>query len=278
MGDRDADLSALRGRTWDAVFDPSASQPHRVQASLDALRGAVGTYLYVSSVSVYAGPEVADEGAARAPWDGSSGPVTEDNYGGYKARCEDLVTEAFPQESALLRLGLVVGPYDESGRYNVIVQRLARGGEVLAPGPREAPVQLIDGRDAGRFAVGLLERGGRGAFNLTGPTLSMEDALEQTRQGTASDAHFTWAAHDWMLAQEIKPWEDIPLWTAPEDQWMWRVPNTRATAHGLVCRPLSESARDALAWERGRETPTRDGLAPERERALLERLRGLAAG
>lgn len=272
-GDRDGDLSALGSRTWDAVFDPSASQPHRVSASLAALRDRVGFYLYVSSVSVYAGPEARDESSPLAQWDGRSEAVNERNYGGYKARCEALVEDAMPGRSAALRLGLVVGPYDESGRYNVIVRRMARGGEVLAAGPRDAPVQLIDGRDAGAFAVGLLERGGGGPYNVTGPTLSMERALAETRAGVGSDARLVWADHAWLVAQELQPWEDIPLWTAPEDQWMWRVSSGRAEAAGLVCRPLSESARDALAWEQGREAPTPERLDPESERVILARLR-----
>ena len=123
------------------------------------------------------------------------------------------------------------------------------------------------------FAVGLLEHGGGGAYNVTGPTLSMEEALNATRDGVGSEARLVWADHEWLRAQELQPWEDIPLWTAPEDQWMWRISNARATAAGLRCRPHAESARDALAWEQGRPTPTRERLDLESERVILARLR-----
>lgn len=264
LGDRDGDLSELRGRTWDVVFDPSASQPHRVETAVAALRGRVGRYLYVSSVSVYAGPSVEGEGAARAVWDGSSGPVTEANYGGYKARCEDLVAEAFA-DHALLRLGLVIGPYDESQRFNVWVRRAARGGEILAPGPADAPVQLIDGRDVGAFALARLEAG-VGPYNVVGPTLTMAEALDAVARGVGAAARFTWAPYPWLIEQGVKPWEDLPLWTAPEDRWLWRVGTPRAP---VPCRPLADSVRDALAWEQGRAEPTTGGLSPEREAELL---------
>lgn len=274
QGDRDGDLSALEGRRWDAVFDPSASQPHRVEASLRALRDRVGAYLYVSSISVYTGPVAPGEEATapRATWDGTSDAVTPDNYGGYKARCEDLVAEAFPGRSVALRLGLVVGPYDESERMNVWVRRVARGGEVLAPGDPDAPVQVIDGRDAGAFAVELLEQGRTGPYTVTGPSLPLSEVLDAIREGTGSDARFTWAPHDWLLARGLKPWVELPLWSEPGDEWFMRLDSAAARADGLRCRPLAETARDALAWEWAREPGPRGGLDPERERVLLDEL------
>ena len=55
-GDRDGDLSALAGREWDAVIDPSGYFPRLVRASAELLRGSVGHYVFVSSISVYAVP------------------------------------------------------------------------------------------------------------------------------------------------------------------------------------------------------------------------------
>lgn len=275
VGDRDGDLSALRGRTWDAVLDPSASQPHRVERSLELLRDKVGFYAYVSSVSVYAGPEVGDEGAPLARWDGSSEGVTPDNYGGYKARCEELVATALADRHALLRLGLVVGPYDDTRRFSALVRRVGRGGEILVPGPPEAPLQVIDGRDVGAFALDVVERGLLGPLNVCGPSIPMEAGLEQIRQGVGSPAlQVRWAAPDWLRARGLKAGEEFALWTDEADQWLWRVGRARALSLGLRCRPLAESARDALAWERALVEPTPEPLTLERERAMLGELGG----
>ena len=46
-GDREGDLSALEGRSWDAVIDPSGYVPAAVRASAELLRGGVGLYLFV---------------------------------------------------------------------------------------------------------------------------------------------------------------------------------------------------------------------------------------
>src|SRR2546423_15335405 len=55
-GDRDGGLSALEGREWDAVIDPSGYVPGVVRASAQLLRGSVGHYVFVSSASVYPEP------------------------------------------------------------------------------------------------------------------------------------------------------------------------------------------------------------------------------
>ena len=65
-GDRRDDLSGLRGRQWDAVFDTfTDTEPGApaVRATAELLSGAVGTYGYVSGMSVYApaGPSRPDE-------------------------------------------------------------------------------------------------------------------------------------------------------------------------------------------------------------------------
>ena len=67
-GDRQGDLSGLRGHQWDAVLDTFSDQADgapAVRATARLLSGSVGTYGYVSGMSVYApsGPTVPDESA-----------------------------------------------------------------------------------------------------------------------------------------------------------------------------------------------------------------------
>jgi len=53
IGDRENDLDALRGRTWDAVIDASGMNENWTRDSAELLSDAVGTYLYISSTGVY---------------------------------------------------------------------------------------------------------------------------------------------------------------------------------------------------------------------------------
>src|SRR5579862_7749460 len=53
-GDRDGGLAPLLGRQWDAVIDTCGSFPRVVRQSAELLAGAVGHYIFISSMSVYA--------------------------------------------------------------------------------------------------------------------------------------------------------------------------------------------------------------------------------
>ena len=284
-GDRDGGLAALSGRTWDAVVDPSGFYPRVVGASATALAGSVGRYLFVSSISVYAEPlpRGADESAPVARL---ADPAVEDigggNYGGLKAQCEERVRDAFGERALLVRPGLIVGPHDTTDRFPYWPRRLARGGEVLAPGSPDAPIQLIDARDLAAWMVGLLERGAGGTFNATGPAkpLTVGACLERIDAAVGSGARLTWVSDEFLDAQRIEPWMQLPLWLHAADQPMMMASIERALAEGLTFRPLEDTARDTLAWERSLANDTRPpspALSPEREAELLAAWRAPAS-
>ncbi|HBD96655.1 MAG TPA: epimerase, partial [Gemmatimonadetes bacterium] len=54
VGDRNGQLAALAGRTWDAVIDNSRANPEWVRLSAEFLKDSVDRYFYVSSRSAYA--------------------------------------------------------------------------------------------------------------------------------------------------------------------------------------------------------------------------------
>ena len=56
------------------------------------------------------------------------------NYGGRKALAEKEAERAFPGRTTIVRPGLIVGAGDNSDRFSYWPIRIARGGEVLAPG------------------------------------------------------------------------------------------------------------------------------------------------
>jgi 2'-hydroxyisoflavone reductase len=198
-GDRDGALDALRGRTWDMVIDPSGYLPRVVQASTRLLASSIGHYTFVSSVSVYARlePGSTHEDAAlqalsaeqereadgiEPPPVGSIAAAYGALYGPLKARAEAVVAEALPERHAIVRAGLVVGPYDYSDRFTYWPARLARGGDVLAPGRPERSIRIIDVRDLAEWMVTLGENSRAGVYNAAGADgASMAGLLETCR-------------------------------------------------------------------------------------------------
>ena len=252
-GDRDGELDALRGRSWDGVIDTSGFLPRVVRLSAELLRDAVERYVFISSISVYGEPE--DE------------PDSEDiqqHYGALKRACERVVEEVYGDRSTRIRAGLIVGPYDPTDRFTYWPRRLAAGGDVLAPGDPEQPVQLVDARDLAAWLVQLALHGPGGTFDATSPATTFGDVLERLR----GDANLVWVDAQEVLDAGVEPWMELPLWL-PEDGWpLMERDVSAAVAAGLTFRPLEATARDTHAWDRG-EGGDRPTLTREKEAEIL---------
>ena len=275
-GDRTQDLSALAGRRWDAVIDPSGYIPRHVRTAAQALADQVEHYTFISSISVY--PDFSQPGLDEtAPIgklaDESVEEVTGETYGPLKALCEQAAERALPGRVFNLRPGLIVGPFDPSDRFTYWPQRVARGGEILAPGDPQQTIQFVDVRDLAAWTVQMVEARKTGIYNATGPAqpLSMAEFLNSCQTVIQSDATFTWVAEEFLLAQEVGPFVEMPLWVPASEAGLDQVHCAKAIEAGLAFRPVAETIRDTLAWHASRplDIPLRAGLTPERERSLL---------
>jgi 2'-hydroxyisoflavone reductase len=270
VGDRDGDLTALGGREWDAVIDTSGYVPHLVRASAEALAGS-RLYLFVSSISVYADLSTApSEDSPLAPLgDLPVDALREDytNYGALKALCETVVRETFGERALVVRPGLIVGPYDPTGRFTYWPHRLARGGDVLAPAPPERQTQFVDVRDLGEWMVDLCGREVGGTFNATNEGVPWGELLETCRSVAGADARIVWVSDEFLAEHEVGEWMELPLWIAdPAMAGVAHAEVRRSLAAGLRFRPLEDTVRGALEEATTTESA---GLAPEREAALL---------
>jgi len=286
VGDRDGDLTQLRGRTFDAVIDTSGYFPRQVQTVVDALERNVGHYTFVSSTDVYADHSVpgADETAELAVVTDPADEASGENYGGFKALCEAALDTALPGSVHHVRAGLIVGPHDDSGRFTYWVRRIAAGGAVLAPEPRDQPVQFIDFRDLARWILHAANERVSGAFNANASpgSMTMESVLRDINTHTGEQAEFTWVGEDFLVNQGVKPWKQLPLWVPPRSfpshaGWESRA-NTRATDRGLELRPLAETIeaikedlenRTSSASADAAKSGTGPGLTLDRESDLL---------
>jgi 2'-hydroxyisoflavone reductase len=275
-GDRNGDVSALRGRSFDAVIDTSGYTPAQVRAIVDAPGTGIGHYLFISSLSVYASCPPGVRYAEDAPRaDGNEG------YGALKARSEDALAAAIPDRLVCVRPGLIVGPHDPTDRFTYWPRRVAQGGRVLAPGRRDRPVQFIDARDLAEWCVQLSERRQTGTFNAIGPepALTMEQMLTACRAVAQNDAQLVWLPDEELRAAGVSPWSELPLWIPEDDPvygGMLLADNRRAVAAGLTFRPAEETAKATLDWDASagapEPTPIRvTTLTREREAEILAR-------
>ena len=292
IGDRNGDLKALEGRDWDVCIDNPTSLPAWVRDAARVLKGHVGQYIFISTISVYAANDKpADEAAALVTYKGHD-PMAETTqslnanpqlYGPLKALSEqEALAQYGDAATTIIRPGLIVGPSDGTDRFTYWPVRLARGGEILAPGDGSDPVQFIDARDLAEWTIRVAEQRTIGAFNASCPTgpLAMQQMLAEIAQGIHVEPKIVWAPTPFLKANKVSAWRDMPVWIPGQDETFGfhRRDTSRAIAAGLTCRPLSLTAADTLASFRAlpseRQAKLRAGLTLEREAELLAKLKG----
>ncbi|MBL8695697.1 MAG: NAD-dependent epimerase/dehydratase family protein [Planctomycetes bacterium] len=300
-------LEQLEGKRWDAIIDNSGYYPRHVKASADLLAKSAQQYIYISSISAYAGNRAvgADESAPLAKL---TDPAVEtmganfENYGGLKVLCEQAAEAAFPGRAAIVRPGYIVGPGDPTDRFTYWPARAARGGEMLAPGSPSDPLQWIDVRDLAEWLVLLVERGTAGVFNAIGPQGrgNWGEVLEACVNAASARPTLVWVPTEWLSANGMGGEDSFPIWAPPTGEMAgfhtWS--NARAVAAGLRFRTMEDTVAAIHAWlpgdlerrarvtqqmiadakAKGQEPPRmadpkvlRAGPTAERERELLEK-------
>jgi 2'-hydroxyisoflavone reductase len=287
IGDRTGDLEALKGRKWDVVLDNNARDYRWVKLTTDLLKGQVGHYLFVSSISAYAndlfgydrvdnkwteGPFSTKSRLAEIPDDFVEGQ--ELPYAETKVMSEKLAEAAFPGRTTIVRPGFIVGPGDPTDRFTYWPVRIEKGGEVLAPGDGTDPVQFIDVRDLVEWIIRLVENEDYGIYNGVGlaSVPSMAEMIYGIRAATTRPVKFTWVPIPFLREHNVQPYSDMPIWL-PDDP-LSAVENGPAIASGLSFRPLAETVSDTLAWYKTlpaeRQAELRIGIKPDREKMVLQ--------
>ena len=290
LGDRDGDLKSLAdavaaGQRWEAGVDDSGYVPRIVKDSATLLAPATKLYIFISTLSVYSdtATEGQDESGPLATIEDETNEEVMQNYGALKALSEKAAEAAVPGRTACLRPGLIVGPGDGSDRYTYWPARLSRGGEVLAPGSGDDPIQYIDVRDLAAFIARCVADKTTGTYNCNGPAtrMVMRDLVGACDKAAAElvpdrpESSITWVPTEFLAEQNVAPWQDLPVWIPAdlENKGFHTMKSEKGIAKGLTFRPALDTARDTLTWWNGlpveRKTKPRAGMPAEREAELL---------
>jgi len=287
IGDRNGQLDALKGRQWDVCIDIPTTLPVWVRDAAQILKGNVDRYVFISTISVFSDvskPNM-DESGPLAEYKGAD-PMKETQetlranlglYGPLKVQSEKEAEKWFPGKALIVRPGLIVGPGDESDRFTYWPVRIEKGGEVLTPGTPNDPVQFIDARDLAEWIIRMVEQGTVGTFNATGPNyqLTMGKMFDEIKAATKSNGTFTWADADFLRAQKVRPWSDMPTWVPPRGDSIGfsQINCQKAIKKGLTFRSIGDTTKATLAWfheqKPERQAKLKAGLTAERETAVL---------
>jgi 2'-hydroxyisoflavone reductase len=271
-GDRDGDLDRLRGRRWDVVLDTCAYFPRAVR-EVAGLADAFGGYALVSTLGVHPDDMPAgwnEETPTYQPPFPDTEEVTGETYGPLKVACEREAVRAFGDACLIIRPGYIVGPHDPTDRFTYYVRRAASGGEMLAPGPPDAPFQVVDVRDLAIFMLDRITARDSGVYGVVGPgePIAMRDVLETARDAADANTTFTWASEAFLggLGDEVQIW--FPMWEPGSGAHTYDAGKARDA--GLRHRQFRDTVGDTRAWDADRGRPDlRRGLSAQQEAELL---------
>ena len=165
--------SALRGREYDAAFDISGYRPTELLPTVEALHGRVASYVFCSSVAVYASSDLAP---IREDFPLNRGSEASD-YAREKILCEDLLMERSTRDGfpvAIVRPPYVYGPKDyNEQRLPGVFSHITDGRRIIVPGDGLTMIHPVHVDDlASAFAA----------------VPGRDEALGQTYNATATEA------------------------------------------------------------------------------------------
>ncbi|MGI8641049.1 MAG: NAD-dependent epimerase/dehydratase family protein [Pyrinomonadaceae bacterium] len=291
-GDRNGDLDKLANRRWDACIDTCGYLPQTVKASAETLKDAVNQYVFISSISAYADfsepnfdetketAKLTEEQEIEFKKIDPKGEITAvvlgEMYGALKVLCEEEAEKAMPGKTLIVRSGLIVGAFDPTDRFTYWAMRVAKGGEVLAPGKPNRFVQMIDGRDLAEWLIKMVEDNETGIYHASGLAfdLTMEKMLEEIKNVSGSDARFTWVNEDFLKRENVEEWSEMPLYLAEsvkEANGFLSANIDKALTKSLKFRFLSDTIRETIAWRETKSDAMKAGIDAEREKELLRK-------
>jgi 2'-hydroxyisoflavone reductase len=213
----------------------------------------------------------------------AAGPDAQDgSYPELKRGAELALEWAMPDCSLFARAGLILGPHENVGRLTWWLARMARGEEIMCPGPADMEIQYIDARDLARFVITAAAAGHTGPFNVVcrRGQVTMGSLLTTCHAIVGTDgAELTWVDPAAIAHAGLEAWTELPIWIPPDHDYagMHDANVERAHQAGLACRSVHDTVADTWRWLSATdvEIPVRaglprPGLAADREQAVLQ--------
>jgi 2'-hydroxyisoflavone reductase len=254
-GDRDRGFKGLEHQKFDAVIDTCSYLPSQVESAIAFFKQNIKHYILISSISAYR--DFLSEGIEETyplgtlPEIESITEVTGETYGPLKAACENVLRSQFAGKSLVVRPGLIVGPWDPTGRFTWWPARINKGGIIPVPGKETDPLQFIDVRDLADWIALAVSNSLSGDFNLVGPEfrLNLSDFISICEQVSSCKNQYRWISEK-QLEKEGALFS-FSLWcpsSLKEYEFMNSVSNRKAMESGLKFREISETVKATLDW------------------------------
>jgi len=140
LGNRETDdIKQILDKDWDCVIDLSGFYPLTFNKLIDDLKGRVGRYIFVSTISVYDldkyGDKYVSENIETLPCSDEQKEPKDMmiTYGNKKAECERILLSQDSFDKIIFRPSLIYGKYDYTDRFYYWLYKIMNQETILVP-------------------------------------------------------------------------------------------------------------------------------------------------
>lgn len=206
--DVEAMTEALKGKTWDIVFDQICYDARTAREAVKLFRGKVGRYVYTSSISVYGDGEELKEGNLDARDVVSADTLSTVDYGKAKLEAESVFAQELSKIAVSVRLGMVAGEDDYTGRLKWHIDHIRNGTAMKFPN-KLAKLSFIHSEQAGKCLNWIGKSSATGAVNCAAPGgVVLGDFIKMVELGVKRKAIITSTGDESPYGIEKDLWVD----------------------------------------------------------------------
>lgn len=273
-GDRETDdYLKIAERHWDYIIDCSGYYPLSFDQLLHSLKGKVGRYIFVSTISVFdfesiIGRSVDESEPILACTEEQKASALPDAYGEKKAEMERILMQHGWLDKIILRPSLVYGRYDFTDRFYYWLWRAKFADKILLPdgGKESVSITYVDDLADLMIASLAIEKHSI-TYNAITHDVTFSELINTSTAELGTKPEIVSIDGEKLIAQEVQPWQDIALWLNGD----LRISNQRALDnYGIQFSSFADSVKGAIAYYESLGWPAcKYGLKPEREMELL---------
>ena len=278
IGDRHTDnFQEIARHDWDVVIDTSCYLPLPFRRLLDVLKGKVGRYILISTVSVYDTRknkgQIINEETTLLPCNilqMEKANIMAD-YGELKAECERILLTYYDIDSIILRPSLIYGKYEPFLRMYYWMYRIKTQNKMIVPdGGRFLDAYTFVDDLAKIVLKASTIKKHKTVYNTnTHPPKSLYEMLQVMCKVIGNTPEFVNIPTETLKKEGLGIWNDIPLWLP----WHSLLGNNKIIRDfDMDFDDFESSIQKTVAYREQQGWPdTFRGISLEREREVMEK-------
>jgi 2'-hydroxyisoflavone reductase len=216
------DINRIAGENWDVVVDFSCMFPDNLEEILNILKGKVGRYIFISTLSVYPmdDPEFwkdpVNEVAATLGCtpEQRKDPDVNSTYGQKKAECERILLGRNDIDSIIFRPGLIYGRYDYTDRFYYWLYRAKAVSKILMPEEGKERFTATHSEDFAKLIESAIsvDKHNKLYNAVTHSPVTLKHYVDEAANLLGTKPDFINAGMDFIESEKLVPWGDLPAW------------------------------------------------------------------